>query len=790
MKIKMKIKRIVRLTAIILTLAMMPLWIFGCGRLDAKVVDRFAELIEGDGKIDTKSESGKLYIADLDAKATEVSGTISSNGSWPITTIKNEDSTEIAHYRKIYTLTKAWATKGSAYYHKSSVLKNIKAALEYGYTLYYGLPVAYRSHKDWTINEKLTISEFLLNTLIILDQNNKLSDKNVAKYAEILNIRIPLPYGTAVNENRTLYIMMGTAALLGNTDKIKELSERYLTGSFNLVTSGQGLYADGSYITDGNVASSGSHGIIAFNTLTNLVYAVNGTKADLPDDVKAVDFLYNWAINSVIPSIYNGSSIAATTGSYIAQSDEMGALGVSTILLLTELLDNERARELKSIVKAYASSDNTSFVPYLTGYGINAFQKIEEDNKLTSKTISGAHPFAAMDKLVISAPRYSAALSISSIRSAKFETRPIKLDINKEVYGAVNGSGWFEGDGMLLLSNPYYQINNVYWQYVNYGRLPGTTIDNRTTTPSDSGGFTGMTSYAGFAAHGDFSVAANLMCNNNSNYLSDLTAKKSWFIFDDEIVCLGAGISNTTLEPKTNTLKPQTIETVIENIFYGDNNSIILSADDPGNPNNELVPSSSSSLLSNSSLYFSRYGGIYVPTLKNDALNARRNQTAAGNFIELWFDHGVTPKNATYEYAILPGSSISEFFEYTESVGYTVISNNETLQAVADVSSGASGFTFWKATTVADNNSAYTGVIKGADFACTVLVKEDATSITVSIADFTHFANDNKAGGSITIDAARTVVSADTGLTLNGNTIKVDRNVAALGQTLTIVLAK
>lgn len=786
----MKIKRIVRLTAIILTLAMMPLWILGCGRVDAKVIDRYAELLEGQGKIDAKSESGKLYIADIDAKAAEANGTIYTTGAWPGTTIKNEDSPHVAHYRKLYTLTKAWSTKGSAYYHKSSVMKNIKNALEYGYNNFYGLPVSGASQRAWTENERLLIAEFLLNTLIILDENNKLSGKKIKNYAEILDIKVPLPIGDAVNENRSLYIMIGTAALMGNSDRIKELSERYVVNFFNLVTSGQGLYADGSYIAADSVASSGSQGIIAFNALTSLVYALNGTKADIPDDVKAVDFLYNWAINSVIPSMYNGSSIAVTTGSYVAESDEMGALGVSTVLVLTELLDNTRASELKSIVRAYATSGNTSFIPYLTGYGIRAYQDIENNNKLTSKTVSGAHPFASMDKLVIAGPRYSAALSLSSIRSAKYETRPVNLDINKEILGAVNGSGWFEGDGMLLLSNPYYQLSNVYWQYVNYGRLPGTTIDNRNRISDNGGGFTGMTSYAGFAVNGDFSVAANIVCNNNNEYLSDLTAKKSWFVFDDEVVCLGAGISNSSINNKPNLEKPQTIETIIENIFYGENNSIILSADDPQNPDNSLTPNSSSSLLTNNALFFSKYGGIYVPTHKNDALNARLNKTSGGNFIELWFDHGVTPKNATYEYAILPGASISEFFEYTEAVGYNVISNNDALQAVVDVSSGASGFTFWKATTVAENNSAFSGVIKGADFACTVLVKEDATSITISIADFTHLANDNKTGGSITIDAARTVVSADAGLALNGNVITVDRTVAAAGQTLSIVLSK
>ena len=76
----MKIKRIVRLTAIILTLAMMPLWIFGCGRVDAKVTDRLATLLEG--KFDAKADSGELYIEKLDAEAAKAIGTIDSLGTW------------------------------------------------------------------------------------------------------------------------------------------------------------------------------------------------------------------------------------------------------------------------------------------------------------------------------------------------------------------------------------------------------------------------------------------------------------------------------------------------------------------------------------------------------------------------------------------------------------------------------------------------------------------------------------------------------------------------------------
>ena len=74
------------------------------------------------------------------------------------------------------------------------------------------------------------------------------------------------------------------------------------------------------------------------------------------------------------------------------------------------------------------------------------------------------------------------------------------------------------------------------------------------------------------------------------------------------------------------------------------------------------------------------------------------------------------------------------------------------------------------------------------DFACTMMVLETDTQITVSISDFNHLASGT--AGNITLSAGGSVVNASNGLTLNGNTITVDRNVASSGQTLTIVINK
>ncbi len=763
--------------AVLLVLSMMPLWLFGCGKLDSKVEERLVEMMIGDGSLSSDSDVGSSYISKLDADVTALRTTFTS-GTWSQSTITGSESTRTQHFKNIYVLTKAWATKRSSFYHNGEILDMINSALEYGMGIY---GEEQRGEREYalTMMERCDSAEYLVRSLLILHDSGKVKSKQIPDLLAAVNYKFPAAFGDAVDLIRTSYIALGAAVLSGDNDRIPQIISDYLINAVGIVASGDGLYADGSYIAYNKTASTGSYGVMGFSTLVELAYAVSGTDADFADPAAVTDFLYFWAMNSVIPSIFNGSAFVGTVGSYVDDADALGGRAVSALLGLSEILDETRAAELRAIVKGYGMSSNTAFIGGLSSYGACALENLVEDEDITEKYVTGAFSFSEMDKLTVLGTEYSASLSLSSYRSAKYETRLVYPETLKDEIGAINGNGWYTGDGMLMIYTSDYIIPSTYWTYVNGQRIPGTTVDSRNRTPDDNGGFNGVNDYAGFVTLDELAVSSYYFVNNNAELRSDLTAKKSVFFFGNKIVCIGAGINNTYEDNTVLAPNKQTIETVVENIFYSSNNSIPTSSEAEGDV--QLVPGRDTVMPD--AFYVMRYGGIYIPSDKNDDFYVKLNTTSGGNFVEVWIDHGKLPENATYEYVIVPSTCmrIDDFFSFAETPDYTVLSNTESVQAVSDGASGVTGYTFWEG---AECNGITT------DFACNMIVKETENEITIAISDFTHYGAGNQTGGTITLSGNYTLSSADEGLSFSGNTITVDRNVASNGQSLTIVLTK
>ncbi len=767
----MKIKHTVKVLAVILVLAMMPLYLFGCGNSNSKVGDNLVDVMVGDGSIkaNDKNPASKAYIAALDADVKTLVAKFSGTG-WSDALLEDSNNAQNQWAKNIYKLSTAWATKGSEYYRDGSVMDKIKAA----FTSDAIEDIAYG--RNLSMNERCDAAEYLIRSLLIV--GNKIDDETKELILETINTKFPTAFGTGAEYVRTLYIAFGAAVLSGDKDNITSVITKNAPLAYVSVATGNGLYSDGSYLTD-EVASSASYGVVAFNILTEIATAVSGTDFDFSEEQKSAiqDLLYTWAINSIIPSLYNGSAFAGMVGSYIAVADEMGGAAISGLLAFAEYVGGERADEIKSIVKGYSTSNNNAFAAGFTSNGACLYQDIAGNEDIEEKKVTGAFAFANMDKLSILGNKYSVSLSISSDRSVKYETRPIVNPNTVQTLGGVNGNGWYTGDGMLLLYTSDYQVDEKYWTYVNGKRIPGTTVDTRDRTPADDGTFDGITPYAGSAVLGSNAVSSYLFYNNNSQLISDLKAKKSYFFFDGKIVALGAGITNTYVDPDP-THGEQTIETVIENIITS-NASVASAADDV------KVPSAGTVIDAPEAMYVIRYGGIYVPADKNDGVYYRLNEADGGKakFIEIWIDHGKTPENASYEYVIIPSSTkkTAAFFEYIANVDYEVLSNTTTVQAVKDTATGLVGYTFWEA---GECNGIKT------DFACNMMVKENDAGMTIALSDYTHNGVGNRDGGNITIPAGYSLKGNVAGVTLNGNVLTIDRAVAADGNTITIQLTK
>ena len=218
---------------------------------------------------------------------------------------------------------------------------------------------------------------------------------------------------------------------------------------------------------------------------------------------------------------------------------------------------------------------------------------------------------------------------------------------------------------------------------------------------------------------------------------TDLTAKKAWFAFDDEVVALGTDISGITKDT----------ETIIENKQIRDDglNTLLVDGEEA---QAELGESSAAGV--DYAWIEGNNGtdsiGYYFPEgedleIKREArtgsfqdINGAVADGAAGSedvtrdYLSLAVSHGDGTEEGAedYAYVLLPGRTEEETAEYASASEIKIISNTAEVQAAADRSSGASGYQFWTAAS-AGNVSA--------DQASSVTMKEEDGTLKLGISD-------------------------------------------------------
>lgn len=249
-------------------------------------------------------------------------------------------------------------------------------------------------------------------------------------------------------------------------------------------------------------------------------------------------------------------------------------------------------------------------------------------------------------------------------------------------------------------------------------------------------------------------------------------------MFDDEIIAIGSGITSTD---------NRTIETIVENRKLnssgGDN---VLIVDGSAKPST-LGWSENMNTTNWINLEGNVTGsdiGYYFPDSSNikglretrtgawSDINDNGSSTIeANNFMTLLFDHGTSPTNASYSYALLPNKTSAQMSAYAAAPDFTIIENSTSVHAVKENSLNILGINTWYDITK-------TVDIVTVNKKASIMVKENmGSSIEISIADPTK---ENTGTINVEIDrSAFSILSADPGITVTqiSPTIKFTVNV-------------
>jgi hyaluronate lyase len=516
---------------------------------------------------------------------------------------------------------------------------------------------------------------------------------------------------------------------------------------FKPVTSGDGWYADNSFIFHYNIPYTGSYGQELMENIAILVKLLDGSTWEITDP--DLSNMYGWITNGTMPLMYRGAMMDMVRGRAIASSSsdqyKVGAAALKNMRSVATFAPADIAAEL------LAFADSPQVAP-------------------------GQYHFASMDRVAMHRDGFSFGLSMSSTRVGGYEintTSPTNL------------KGWYTGSGVtyLYVENPDTQYMDNYWATVDWWHLPGTTADlsaeadDAVTDQNWAGGAQVNETYgvAGMSAH----PAGTL-----------LYAKKSWFMLDDKIVCLGAGITCTGGGQVDTTIENRKLKATGATTFnIADTAYSLTSPATWASPATVSTGTSSTwCALDGVAGYFFPEGGsnLQAQFVSGSGAWTTINPTDSDSttytdyYLQIVNKHGVNPTNAKYAYVILPNRKASSVKAYAANPDVTIVSNTQPtstatgIQAVKSKVLGVVAANFWAKTNGPDNGG--TADIITVNKQCSVIVKETANTISVSVSDPTQ---SNTSTIIVTINgrASLGTLSADPGVTPGSNPITLSVNV-------------
>jgi len=238
------------------------------------------------------------------------------------------------------------------------------------------------------------------------------------------------------------------------------------------------------------------------------------------------------------------------------------------------------------------------------------------------------------------------------------------------------GNYFSYGANFISVDGNEYKNIMPYW---DWSMIPGSTFPYTNIFPTRTNWGTnyGLTTFVGGVSDGMYGAAVVDLNEGTTK------AKKSWFFFDDEIVCLGAGITdNGGLDVRT-TINQSKLR---KPSYYSEVGQ-----------SSETMQRNSISAYTNSNLHYIRNGniGYYFPnqgnisyTMKSQTgrwrdINQNGSMTnISGDVFTLWVDHGPNPTNAAYSYVVVPGIDSKEKAQAYDLSAIEILENSTAIQAV------------------------------------------------------------------------------------------------------------
>ncbi|MFI9584684.1 polysaccharide lyase family 8 super-sandwich domain-containing protein [Streptomyces sp. NPDC052236] len=583
----------------------------GSARLLVNTVAVFAGTAEANARPET---AAKLAAVDRAARTNLKAMDAAGAGELFAGLVLGTDEANLnTAFRRLYEVALATRVPGGApsdLYQNTAVQRRVIDGLTWLHERYYG-DQSKGYYGNW-FHWEIGISQYVSKTLAFLcDQVRAYRPDLVRTYVASMDaylrngidgdVNLDSRFHTGANlaDITTNRILQG--ALLGDDTRIRKALTDQLTvfatiDPYHLnhaVTDGH--YADGSFIQHGSVAYTGSYGKGLLVRVVQTLKILDGT--GFAHGEALVPTVQGWVKNGFAPLIFEGWMMEIVKGRAVSRTDTGYtdvAVVVEAVADLASLASGADATALKSYVKHIHSTSRSTLDPvrFVSPVSIARYADIIGDATVPPADLNAASrsvAFNAMDKNVHRRPGYAFALARSSDRISKYEY------MNGE-----NLMPWFQGEGayyLYLSGQDQTQAYGVdYFTTVSPYGLAGVTapVEQRHTIPElygkpyyDNPGhplnFTSSSEsqntyvyfprstnqHSGGAVLGSYGAAGMMqssdVAHRDQGLLPDdfvvhrnATATKSWFLLDEEIVVLAAGVGDSAGRAVTTTLDART----------------------------------------------------------------------------------------------------------------------------------------------------------------------------------------------------------------------------------------
>ena len=260
----------------------------------------------------------------------------------------------------------------------------------------------------------------------------------------------------------------------------------------------------------------------------------------------------------------------------------------------------------------------------------------------------------------------------SSVRLYSSRNMNMESPYNSE--GLLNHHRGDAANHIYTHGNEYEDISPV----LDYQKIPGTTVVEKGELPHHREiKKLGLTDFVGATTDGYYGVVGF----DFKSIHDPLVARKSWFFFDDHYVCLGSGIS-TKLKNKVNTTinqcwlnGPVNINSKGKNRKIDNGSHVYQNVEWIHHDNVAYFLPASGDIAVHNDLAEGSWWRV------NKQINSPKDKISKEVF-KLWFDHGVSPNNESYEYIVRPNTTLDELKKGKVINPINIITNTPYLQAV------------------------------------------------------------------------------------------------------------